>query len=876
MRSRSRSRPDWRPVLLTLAAAAAACDRPDAPLTAPGVSAELAAARRNQIRDLRYAFTLDVPAARTAPVRGVADIRFTFRHTRRPLVLDFAAPLERVEAVQVDGRTIEYGTTADHLVIPPADLKDGETLVSVRFTAGDESLNRNDDFLYTLFVPDRARFALPLFDQPDLKARVTLTLRVPAGWVAVANGAERRDGGTADTADAADPAGTRTYRFAETEPIPTYLIAFAAGRFLVEEAERDGRRLRMLHRETDAARVARNRDTIFGLHAAALAWLEDYTGIPYPFGKFDFVAVPAFQYGGMEHPGSVFYRASSLFLEPTATQAEELGRASLIAHETAHMWFGDLVTMRWFDDVWMKEVFANFMAAKIVNPAFPQVNHDLRFLLAHHPAAYGVDRTAGANPIRQELANLDEAGSLYGAIIYQKAPIVMRHLEQRVGAAVFRDGLREYLARFRFGNATWPDLVAVLDPLVAEDLGAWSDIWIASPGRPTVATVLTLDPGGRLGALAFRQSDPERLGRLWPQQLSPVLVYDDTVRRFTADLRERGRAVPDAAGLPAPRFVLVNGDGLPYGEFVPDSASLAGLARHLPDAGDELVRAAGWLTLWDAMLAGRTAPATVLDVGLRMLDTERSELTAQRLLNDLQDLLWRFVPPDVHAARAAEIETFLWTRLDRSPTRSLKAAYFGAYRSVALTPAALGRLERLWRGTDRIRGLPLAERDLTALAQGLAVREVPGWEAVLEAQQARIENPDRRARFAFVRPALSADTAERDAFFERLRDPANREHEPWVLEGLGHLHHPLRAARAERYLRPSLEMVEEIQRTGDIFFPLGWLTATLDGHNTPTAAAVVRQFLDGRPDLPPRLRGKVLQAADGLERAARIVYGTGG
>ena len=139
--------------------------------------------------------------------------------------------------------------------------------------------------------------------------------------------------------------------------------------------------------------------------------MEDYTGIPYPFGKFDFVLIPAFQFGGMEHAGTILYNASGLLLDESATQNQLLGRASVIAHETAHMWFGDLVTMRWFNDVWMKEVFANFMAAKIVNPSFPEVNHELRFLLSHYPAAYEVDRTPGTNPIRQPLANLNEAGS---------------------------------------------------------------------------------------------------------------------------------------------------------------------------------------------------------------------------------------------------------------------------------------------------------------------------------------------------------------------------------------------------------------------------------------------------------------------------------
>jgi len=852
---------------LTLALGAG-CERPTAPLTVPGVSAELAAARRTQISDLRYEFALRVPSKLGEPVRGEAHLRFAFRHRGMPLVIDFVNPAERVTAVEMDGSPVVYATTDDHIVIASDQIDDGQRDVTVAFTAGDESLNRNAEFLYTLFVPDRARYALPVFDQPDLKARVHLTLTVPAGWVAVANGAEDATGTTGT-------AGESTYDFAETEPIPTYLIAFAAGKFQIEEAERNGRRYRMFHRETDRERVARNRDAIFDLEAAAMAWLEDYTGIPYPFGKFDFVAVPAFQYGGMEHPGAVYYRASSLFLEPTATQTEELGRASLIAHETAHMWFGDLVTMRWFDDVWMKEVFANFMAAKIVNPSFPNVNHDLRFLLAHYPAAYDVDRTAGANPIRQELENLNEAGSLYGAIIYQKAPIVMRHLEQRVGADTFRDGLRTYLDRHRYGNATWPDLIGILDPLTKDDLGAWSDVWVDSPRRPIVTTTLQI-VGDTIAQLGWSQRDPDSLGLLWPQRLSPTLVYADTVRRFTVDLTRRRRLLPAARGIPLPLFVLANGDGLPYGRFVPDSLSAAGLVQRLPDVKDDILRAAGWLTLWDAMLEGRLPPTTALDVALRLLSTESNELTDQRVLADLRTLYWRFLTPTTRQTVAPGVERFLWTQLEHAPTRSMRATYLSAYRDMALTPAALGLLERLWRGTERIRDLPLAERDLTALAQQLAVREVPGWATILRTQRDRITNPDRRARFEFVMPALSADTAVRDRFFESLRDARNREHEPWVLQAVSYLHHPLRAARAERYILPSLDLLEEIQRTGDVFFPLGWLDATLDGHNTPAAAATVRGFLDSHPDLSTKLRGKVLQAADGLDRSARIVFGTGG
>ncbi len=175
------------------------------------------------------------------------------------------------------------------------------------------------------------------------------------------------------------------------------------------------------------------------------------------------------------------------------------------------------------------------------------------------------------------------------------------------------------------------------------------------------------------------------------------------------------------------------------------------------------------------------------------------------------------------------------------------------------------------RSCRSIAGLELAETDYTTLALELAVREVDGWSEILEAQLGRIENPDRRARFTFLMPALSADPAVRDAFFETLEDPANRQREAWVLSAVAYLHHPLRAQHAERYILPGLELLEEIQRTGDIFFPKRWLDATLGGHGSPSAAATVRAFLDAHPGLPARLRGKLLQSADELFRAARLL-----
>ena len=664
-----------------------------------------------------------------------------------------------------------------------------------------------------------------------------------------------------------------TITFTETEPISSYLFAFAAGDFEVEETERGGRRMAMYHRETDPERVARNAGVIFDLHASALAWLEEYTGVAFPFEKLDFVLVPAFQYGGMEHPGAIYYRAEALLLDESATLQAHLARASVIAHETAHQWFGNLVTMEWFDDVWMKETFANFLAAKIVNPAFPELDHDLRFLLAHYPAAYGVDRTAGANPIRQPLDNLNEAGTLYGPIIYQKAPIVVAHLERLIGAAELRDGLRTYLADDAYGNASWADLIAILDSRTEEDLAAWSRTWVDEGRRPRVE-VETETRGGAISSLALRQSDPEGRGRVWNQRLEVVLGYGGDRREpIEVHLREPLAEVPAAAGRPAPDYVLANGGALGYGLMALDPRTRDYLLASLPGIDDAATRAVGWISLWESLLEGEVDPEAFVELARRALPAEPDEQNVSRILGYLTTAYWRHLAPERRTALAPGIEALLWERTVTAGRRSLAAACFRAYRDVALTDVALARLARIWREEESVPDVPLAERDLSALAQALAVRGVPDSAAILESQLDRIANTDRRAAFAFAMPALSADRTVRDAFFESLRDPANRAREPWVLSALGFLHHPLRARESERYLRPSLDLLEEIQRTGDIFFPERWLHATLSGHQTRRAAAIVEQFLADRPDLAPRLRAKALQAADGLLRAARIVDG---
>ena len=829
----------------------------------PGVSEALASERRAAFQDVRYDLRVIVPADRKEPVRGRVAVRLTLKGPHR-VVFDFAQAPDRVARVTVNGREARPRIADGHLVVPAEQTRAGANEIEIEFVSGDEALNRDDEFLYTLFVPSRAQLAFPCFDQPDLKARYTLSLEVPESWQAVANGREVGDGG-----QGAAPAGRRRVRFAETEPLPTYLFAFVAGRFSVEAATRDGRQMRMFHRETDAAKVARNRDTIFDLHGRALAWLEEYTGIPYPFGKFDVVMIPSFQFSGMEHPGAILYNQERQLLDESATQNQLLDRASTIAHETAHMWFGDLVTMKWFNDVWMKEVFANFMAAKIVNPSFPELNHDLRFLLAHYPVAYQVDRTAGTNPIRQQLTNLNEAGQLYGAVIYQKAPIVMRQLEETLGEQPFREGLREYLKRYAFGNATWLDLVRILDARTPENVAAWSRAWVEERGRPEFTTAIETDGRGRISSLTLTMTDPLKRGLLWPQRIRVALGYREGIHPLPVTISGRVTAVRVAVGLVRPQYVLPSGGGIGYGLFLLDDASRAYLLQHVEDIPDALTRGSAWVTLWDNLLEGRVRPGVFLDAALRALPRESDEQNAQRVLTYVVRTFWKYLPEADRAARSPALEAALRQGLQRAATQSQKAAWFNAYRDTVLSRDGVAWLERVWRRDERIPGLTFAESDEITMAMELAVREVPNWKEILDSQLARTQNPDRKARFAFVMPALSADPAAREQAFARFSSIDNRRREPWVLDSVAYLNHPLRASHAQRFVRPALELLSEIRRTGDIFFPGRWMDATLTGHRSPEVAATVRAFLAENPRYPERLRWTILSSADELFRAAR-------
>ena len=834
-------------------------------MTVPGVSKTLAAYRVRVLRDIRYELSFHLPAAKDQPVQGEEKISFALDKNAgagRPLLLDFKAAPQALRWITVNGRSASIVIHDEHLAISAALLHAGINTITTGFIAGNSALNRSSEFLYTLLVPDKARTLFPCWDQPDLKAVFALTLTAPSGW---------RVMGNAPLLDSSILGDSCRYRFRASDRISTYLFTFVAGRWMATTRMVEDRPMELFYRETDSNKLRLSLDPIFQIEGQALRFMKDYTGIAYPFQKLDLVAIPDFQFGGMEHVGAIQYKASTLFLDSGATREQFISRSNLLSHETAHMWFGDLVTMSWFNDVWMKEVFANFMADKISNITLPDGNYDLKFLTDHYPAAYSVDRTAGTHAIRQELNNLQEAGSLYGNIIYHKAPIVMRQLEQVIGAAAFRAGLRDYLHLHAGGNAGWPDLLKALQKYTKIDLAAWNAVWVDGSGRPYIAYKIRLKRNA-IADLVLTQQGEDGSDRVWQQVFTIALVYANRTDTITVHMNAPVVHVQAARGRPAPRCVILNANGYGYGRFSENSFILQTLPGDSTIHLGPVTRAANYINLYENMLAGFGAPEWLLEFDRQALAHEPEELNLNLLLDQVTSIYWRFLIPAVRDTLAAGLENDLWQSMLRVTAGNERKLLFRAYSNIVLSREGQDRIYGIWKDKQPPAGVRLSEDDYTGLAAALALRQYPGYLSILQEQGGRIQNGDRRERWAFLQPSLSADTAERDRFFASLKDPVQRRKEAWVLSALSYLHHPLRTGYSVKYLPATLDWLEDVQRTGDVFFPQSWLQTSLGYYQSGAAAAIVSTFLNTHPGYPPKLKAKLLQAADNLFRARKIMF----
>ena len=838
--------------------------------TGSGISHRLAQRRAAQISNVHYDLSFSIPAEKSRKVEGSEVLTFTldrkamaFRFV--PLVIDFKG--DSVYTVTVSGDKVAFKQRQGHILIDRHFFREGSNSVNIKFRSGNGPLNRNRDFLYTLFVPARARELFPCFDQPDLKGRFKLSLKLPDKWVAVSN------------APATAPKAGMSYSFVESDPLPTYLFSFVAGRFFVTSQNRDGFPITMYYRETDPYKVAQVND-IFDIFYASLSRMEKYTGIKFPFKKYDFVILPNFQFGGMEHAGSSLFNDGRMFLNANAGTKEMMDRYSLIAHEVTHIWFGDYVTMKWFNDVWTKEVYANFFAAMMLKEVFPDVDEGINFA-QYASAAYSVDRTSGTNAIQQRLDNLDDAGLLYGNIIYDKAPMVMDMLYRKCGPEDFRKSMQEYLSAFPYGNATWDQLIEIMDSHCADDLKEWSKMWVTKAGMPVVTLT------GKDTLLRIRQKVA------YPQSIALRVVLASGEKDGAPNIADtcidlRGKKMDVAFKVPV-RAVVPNPDARSYGCFLLDSASAAFCMGPYIYGRPQTERSSILITLNENVLKGNILPEKFLGFLMAYLGKEEDPLLFSQAMGYLDRIYFIFFQnykeafpnrangPDPgyyddlsEGGRVAfsydRLEDGLWDLMEQKQNQQCRKSILKVLMSECYGQTTTRRLFEIYFNPVKNSPVALSENDLTQLAFELAVRdaETPLPEIkvpvsqILAYQRARITQPDRLQRFDFISQAVSPDSTARDKFFISLLGVEGRPAEPWVTASLSLLNHPLRERYSVKYILPGLRALPEIQRNGDIFLPSSWCSALLSSHNSTQArVAVNKYFSEG--SCSRMLKGKILQ-----------------
>jgi aminopeptidase N len=843
--------------LLFLANSSAFANAPE------GIPRELARERAAEISGLRYrlSFVLTPQAPATS---ATEEIRFRLR-TVRSLLLDFRDGA--IHTISLNGSFIPVKLENGHIELPTPGLRLGDNTVRVQFTdqiapAG-KAITRYEDrddhaeYIYTLFVPMDASMAFPCFDQPDLKGRFKLEVNAPEDWTIISN--------TAVESASAVATGQRRTTFGETQPISTYLFAFAVGPFrkLNGPAGEPGlyvRQSKLQNAEAEAPEVQQ-------IAAQGIVYLSTFFAQPFPFPKYDMVLIPGFAYGGMEHAGATFLREESVLFRVAPTHTDRLNRDILVLHELTHQWFGDLVTMRWFDDLWLKEGFAEYMAYQALASLKARENMWKRFYEANEPAAYAIDSTQGTTPIYQDIPNLLDAKSAYGAIVYDKAPGVLKQLAFVLGPEHFRNGLQLYLKEHAYANAEWNDLVRAFERVSRRPLDHWAAMWIRHRGMPQLDVAWSCD-GNRLSRLSLSQKDVLGTADLWPVTTWILLDYGESDPvRLRAELNGQTMEVPAATGKPCPRFVFANDQDYAYGRFLLDARSRESVMDQLGAMPDVFLRTLLWGSLWDSVRQADLAPRAYIALAAKLLQAESDESLTQGILSHTTTALHRYANDDMRNRFVALLETAAANQMAQSSNQGLRIVWFRGLLRLAETPAGLAKLKSLLNGQLSVPGVELRSLDRWNMVTALIALGDSEADATLSAEKRRDQSGEGQ-KYAYVAEAARPDAGTKQKYFDDYLHDSLRP-EDWVEQSLDAFNYWNQSALTEPYVKPALDALSQIKRDRRIFFLVDWLDAFLAGQQSPAARAQVHEYLK-TANVGRDLQLKILQVVDELDRTVAI------
>ena len=782
-----------------------------------GVSKELAQQRKTNISNVSYDLTFNIPADAKTPVTGKAIITFDLLQ-KSDVVLDFQGGFSGT--CTINGKKKRQATYRhEHILLAAKLMKDGFNIVEIDFASTNKALNRQKEFMYSIFMPDQAHSAFPCFDQPDIRARFTTTLNVPEDWKAIIS-----DG---------------------TNPIPTNLYSFVAGKFEEKAAVREGYPIRILYRETDPKKVAQL-DVIVSEIAKSMKWMENYTSIKCPFKEYGMAILPDYPFGGMEFPAAFQINQSRLLLEKNASKEEELKRVELIAHETAHLWFGDMVQLNWTDNLWEKEVIANIMASKITRKQVDAKESDFNFLLTYQNPAMALDRTEGTRAIERP-SIVDHTSLLYDNIIYNKATVMMRALEQIMGAAKMQSGLRSFLQKYYFKNATWEDLIEILDkqnPTVG--IRQFFEVWVKQKGMPIINTSY------KNGQIVVSQTDPFGRGLCWRQKFVVQVIYDlSPSRTITVDMKQPIMTYSLKNGKPS--YIIPNYDGQGYGIFTLDDDYAEILPKRLITTRNDLARYCLVNTIYDNYLQGKIAPSHFGEL-YRFMMKEKNPIIMQAAIDNMFKIAF-----DLSLEQRKTLELCMMDLLGENRSKDCRQLIFRKMAANAISPDVLAQLETVWlQHSDPA----FNEHDYMEMAYRLAIMNPTRWQEILSTQKARLNTEDLQKEFDFVSRACNPDASKRNDLFKKLIRKDNRKEESWAIHTLQLLSTDVYEQEVPNYVAQSLANLKYLQQTSESRFPGDWLEALFTSQKSYSVKQTIVNWLNNpKTDCPEDLRNKVLETS---------------
>jgi aminopeptidase N len=585
------------------------------------------------------------------------------------------------------------------------------------------------------------------------------------------------------------------------------------------------------------------------------------------------VLIPGFAFGGMEHAGSTFLNEDSVLFRTAPTATNLFNRKVLVLHELTHQWFGDFTTMKWFDDLWLKEGFAQYMAyqalASLNNPEDGGAEMVWkRFYQQIKPLAYGIDQTQGTTPIYQDIPNLKDAKSAYGAIVYQKAPAVIKQLAFVLGPANFQKGLQIYLAGHRYGNATWSDLIAAFERSSGRSLGAWAEDWIRHRGMPEVQVHWGCD-AGKISRFEVTQKDVLGEGFTWPIAANALLGYaDGSSKTVKLKFDAANARVPAALGASCPAYVFANSLDEGYGLFLLDDVSRAYVVGHIGSVSSLFERTLLWGSLWESVHNAAMDPKEYVELALSSLPAERDEALTASILGHVDTALHKYVNTETRQRETAAFAAMAVDRMVHDPDKDLRIVWFRAVGGFAESEAGRGAVKALLTGSLTVPGVTLRQQDRWRQVTTLIAFGDADADRFLADEEKR-DPSGEGLKFAWIAQAARPDAATKQQYFdEYLHNPQRLE--DWVEGSLGPFNAWNQTTLTAPYLAPALDALGQIKRTRKIFFLMNWLGAFIGGQDSAAAQAVVYGYLREQTGLDRDLRLKILQVVDELDRTVKI------